>query len=145
VLFEFGGAETVADGILAQLPNYMGLPFEALCRDSVRLASAAGALPARVGQVGTWWNPDHQLDVVGLDDSGHVAGFGECKWHNRPFGADELERYLDHTRALGPRVRPDVLHLLFSKSGFDLRVLRWAETAHARLLGPADLLAPFGT
>ena len=54
---EFGDVERITDLILARLPDYMGLPFEAMCRDWVRLASAAGALAQRVGRVGTWWNP----------------------------------------------------------------------------------------
>jgi hypothetical protein len=40
------------------------------------------------------------------------------------------------------QIRPDALHLLFSKTGFDERVQGWAASARARLLTPADLLAP---
>ncbi|MDQ3700623.1 MAG: hypothetical protein M3442_06850 [Chloroflexota bacterium] len=141
---EFGDNERVVDSIITHLPEHMGRPFEAMCRDWVRLASAAGALPVRVGRVGTWWNPDHELDVVALDDAGGVAVTGECKWQAQEFGWEALERYLQHTRALGERLRPDVLHLLFSKSGFSDRVSQWAEQTSARLLTPADLLAPFG-
>jgi hypothetical protein len=50
-----------------------------MCRDWVRLASVAGVLPERVGRVGTWWNPDHQLDIVGLDEQGRAAVLGEAK------------------------------------------------------------------
>ena len=55
-----------------------------MCRDWVRVASVAGALPERVGRVGTWWNPDHQLDIVGLDAHGRAAILGEAKWHTQP-------------------------------------------------------------
>src|SRR5439155_25220157 len=128
-----------------QLPEYLGLPFEALCRDWVRLASAAAALPEPVAAVGSWWSSDHQLDVVGLDPEREVAVVGECKWRNRWFGWDELQAYLDHVQALGrvARVRPDALHLLFSKQGFAARVRAWAAGTRARLLTPADLLGPF--
>lgn len=139
---EFGDSERVVDSIMARLPEHLGPAFEALCRDWVRLASAAGALPTPVGRVGTWWNPDHQLDVVGLDEAGQVALAGECKWQAQPFGWDELERYLNHMQALAGLVRPDVTHLLFSKSGFTEGVTRWAASVDARLLTPAMLLAP---
>ncbi len=143
---EFGDARGVVEGILAQLPNYLGLPFESLCRDWVRLASAAGALPARLGAVGTWWNPDHDLDVVGLDAERQVAVTGECKWRNQGFRWGDLQTYLGHVQALARAapVRPDALHLLFSKQGFDARVREWAAGTRARLLTPADLLAPLG-
>ena len=141
---EFGDVEAVADGIMAALPEYLGLPFEAMCREWVGLASAAGALPARVAAVGFWWNANHQIDVVGLDTSRQVAVTGECKWRNQGFTWSDLQTYLGHVSALGSvhPVRPDVLHVLFSKAGFDERVQVWAASTHARLLGPADLLAP---
>jgi len=142
---EFGDAARVVDGIAAELSDYMGLPFEALCRDWVRLAGATGALPTRAGRVGNWWTADHQVDVVGLDETGRVAIAGECKWTNRRFSWAELETYLGHVQAMGSVVRPDVLHLLFSKSGFTRDVIRWARQVHARVLDPAALLAPFST
>ena len=131
------------DLILARLPDYMGLPFEAMCRDWVRMASAAGALAQRVGRVGTWWNPDHQLDIVGLDEDGRAALLGEAKWHTQPFDYQELERYLGHVRALGNLTRPDTLHLLFARAGFADDVRRWADAHNARLLTPESMLANF--
>lgn len=139
---EFGDFDRVVDSIMAQLPEFLGPAFEIMCRDWVRLASAAGALPTRVGRVGTWWNPDHEIDVVGLDEQARVALVGECKWREQPFAWDDLERFLGHTQALGARLRPDALHLLFSKSGFADRVARWATQTGAWLLTPADLLGP---
>lgn len=73
--------------------------------------------------VGAWWSPDHQVDVVGLDADRQVAITGECKWRNRGFGWDDLETYLAHVQALARAtpVRPDVLHVLFSKQGLGRR------------------------
>jgi uncharacterized protein len=144
---EFGDLERVVDGIMAQLSDYLGLPFEAICRDWVRLASAAGALPERVAAVGTWWDPNNQVDVVGLDANHEVAITGECKWQNQRFDWHELQTYLGHVRALAgaTRVRADALHLLFSKTGFDERVRTWAEGTRARLLTPNELLAPLSS
>jgi hypothetical protein len=140
---EFGDAERIADLVMTRLPDYMGLPFEAMCRDWVRLASVAGVLPERVGRVGTWWNPDHQLDIVGLDEQGRAAVLGEAKWHMQPFTYQELERYLGHVRALGTLTRPDTYHLLFSRSGFSDDVQRWSGMNNVQLLTPASMLASF--
>ena len=148
---EFGAAERVVDGIMAGLSDYMGLPFEALCRDWVRPGRRAAAAErgdarrSRRRQVGTWWNPTHEVDVVGLDAQRQVAVAGECKWRNQGFTWGDLQTYLAHVQALALEapVRPDALHLLFSKAGFDQRVATWAAGTRARLLGPADLLAPF--
>jgi uncharacterized protein len=140
---EFGGGSRLAASIIPRLPDFLGLPFEELCRDWVGLALAAGALEAPVTKIGTWWTASHQVDVVGLDAAGRVALGGEAKWRNQGFGWDDLETYLEHMRALGDRVRPDVQHVLFSKTGFEPRVRRWAAGTQARLLTPAELLAPF--
>jgi hypothetical protein len=121
----------------------MGLPFEAISRDWVRMASAAGGLSKRAGRVGTWWTPDHQLDVVGLDEESRVAILGEAKWYVQPFDYQELERYLGHVRALGSLPRPDALHLLFARAGFTDDVQRWAVASNARLLTPETMLASF--
>jgi len=140
---EFGDVERITDLILTRLPDYMGLPFEAMCRDWVRMASAAGALAQRVGRVGTWWHPDHQLDIVGLDADSRAAILGEAKWHTQPFDYQELERYLGHVRALGDLTRPDILHLLFARAGFADDVRRWADGTNAQLLTSASMLASF--
>jgi hypothetical protein len=116
-----------------------------MCRDWTRLASAAGALPVRVGRVGIWWIPDHELDVVGLDEAGQVAAAGEAKWHNTAFDWEDLAKYLGHTRALGARLRPDAAHLLFSRSGHTQRVKDWAASNGAILLDPQAMLKPFQT
>jgi hypothetical protein len=76
-----------------------------------------------------------------------VSGFtaqGECEWRNQRFNWSDLQTYLGHVHALNAShlVRPDGLHLLFSKAGFDERVQAWAASTRARLVSPADLLAP---
>lgn len=142
---DFGNADVVVASIMARLPDYLGPAMEAVVREWLRLASAAGVLPEPVGAVGTWWDADHQLDLVGLDAGRQVAVVGECKWRNQGFRWDDLQRYLGHVQALAAAapVRPDALHVLISKQGFDERVQTWAAGTRARLLGPAELLAPW--
>jgi hypothetical protein len=81
---------------------------------------------------------------VGLDRAGRVAVAGECKWRSRPLNWDDLEQYLGNLAALSERVRPDVTHVLFSKSGFAGRVEAWAQQGRVRLLTPPEMLRPFG-
>jgi AAA+ ATPase superfamily predicted ATPase len=142
---EFGDVEQVADSIMATLPEYLGLPFEAMCREWLGQASAAGALPVRIANIGTWWSANHQIDVVGLDTNRQVIVAGECKWRNQGFTWSDLQTYLGHVTALASAhpVRPDVVHVLFSKTGFDDRVQTWAAETRARLVTPADMLTPF--
>lgn len=140
---EFGDAEAVVDTILAALPEHLGIPFEAVCREWVGRASAEGALPVRLSAVGSWWNANHQIDVVGLDANREVAVLGECKWRNQGLTWSDLQTFLGHVNALSAihAVRPDAQHLLFSKAGYDDRVQQWATSVGARLVSPGDLLA----
>ena len=140
---EFGAGRRIASAIVSQLSDYMGLPFEAMCREWVGLALGEGALQVPVVKVGTWWIANHEVDVVGLDASGRVALAGEAKWRNSAFAWDDLETYLDHLRAMGDLVRPDVQHVLFSKKAFATSVQDWARSNNALLLTPRDMLAPF--
>jgi hypothetical protein len=80
---------------------------------------------------------------VGLEERGRAVVTGEAKWCNRPFGWDDPERYLSHVAALGDRLHHGLLHVLFAKGGFSPRVVEWAAGNRARLLTPADMLAPF--
>jgi AAA+ ATPase superfamily predicted ATPase len=144
---EFGDAETVVDMILASLDEFMGPVLEGIARDWTRAASAAGVLPIRLARVGSWWSAAHEVDVVGLDDTNQVAFIGECKWSRARFGDRELRTYLGHVAGLAAAAptRPDVIHTLFCRSGFDDNVRQWATNHGAMLIGPADLVAPFPT
>ncbi len=139
---EFGGEQEVADAILGRLPDYLGEPFEEMCREWTREVGHSLGLGVDVNRVGSWWTPNHrhQLDVVALDARGRVVLTGECKWQNSGFSADDLERYLGHVRALDREIRPEARHLLFSKTSFGPSVVDWANVVQARLVTPEQLL-----
>ncbi len=127
---------------MSDLSNFLGPVFEEMCRDWVRMAAAAGALPVRPSRLGSWWIAGHELDVVGLDGRGRVILTGEAKWHNQQFDWEDLATYLGHVQSLGDLLLPGAHHLLFSKSGFADDVARWAAATNASMLTPADMLAP---
>lgn len=142
---EFGNEATIVDAIMERLSEHLGSSFETICRDWVRLANAAGALPVRLTSVGSWWSANHEIDVVGVDEDNRVVLTGECKWQSQPLGWDDLEKYLSHVRELGPLLHPNAIHLLFSKTGFHDSVRQWASDNGARLMTPELLLQPFAS
>ncbi len=108
------GREVVDRVILPGLSDYMGEPWEEMCRDHVRRLAAAGALPVDVSTVGRWWNRDNstEIDVVGLDDR-RVVLAGSVKWAatvSRP----ELQRLQAAAEALPDRA-PHVQLVLFAR------------------------------
>jgi len=100
--------------IIPRLSDYMGEPWEEMCRDHVRRLAAGGALPVEVSTVGRWWNRDNsiEIDVVGLDDRKVVLA-GSVKWAASS-GRTELRRLQAAVEAL-PNRAPRVELVLFAR------------------------------
>lgn len=108
------GREVVNRVVLPRLADYMGEPWEEMCREFVRREAAAGRLPVEVSRVGRWWNRDSsvEIDVVGLRDR-EVVLAGSVKW-SRSGGERELRALRRAVEALPDRA--DRLHLaLFAR------------------------------
>jgi len=108
------GREVVDRAIIPRLSEYMGEPWEEMCRDHVRRLAAGGALPVEVSAVGRWWNRDNsiEIDVVGLDDRKVVLA-GSVKWAASS-GRTELRRLQAAVEAL-PNRAPRVELVLFAR------------------------------
>jgi AAA+ ATPase superfamily predicted ATPase len=108
------GKEIVDRAIVPHLPDYMGEPWEEMCRDYLRDRAARGALPVEVSSIGPWWNADHsvEIDAVGLRGR-RVVLAGSVKWaRTAPRG--ELARLRRAVEAL-PHRAPDVQLVLFAR------------------------------
>lgn len=67
-----------AGRIAPSLNDYMGAPFEEICRSWIRRTSR---IPFRPSRVGSWWDTDsrNEIDVAALGSEGDLL-LGECKW-----------------------------------------------------------------
>ena len=54
--------------------------WEELCREWVLRAGALGTIPFMPDQVGSAWNCQAQVDVVGMNRMEKTLVLGECKW-----------------------------------------------------------------
>jgi hypothetical protein len=108
------GREVVDRVILPRLSDYMGAPWEQMCRELVERKAARGELPVEVSSVGRWWNRDSsvEIDVVGTRGR-EVVLVGSAKWA-RTVDARELRKLRQALRAL-PRTAPDVTLCLFAR------------------------------
>ena len=70
--------------VKAQLPDYMGLTFETMCREY--LLYYAENLPVPLNSLGQWWGNDTQnrrqvqIDIVGCPAEGNEYIIGSCKY-----------------------------------------------------------------
>ena len=123
VLSGLGGA--IFDEVVKQeLPAYMGLVFEEICKQYLDESARKGSLPFLPGRIGRWWgnNPlekrQEEIDVMTVRQD--CALFCECKWTRAPAEAGVLA---DLVR------RADIFSYgkkwfwVFSKNGFTERLL----------------------
>jgi AAA+ ATPase superfamily predicted ATPase len=77
-----------------------------------------------VEKCGRWWDGKEEIDLVGFSREWVI--FGEVKWRNRVMGPEVLEALMKKSEKVevGDRERR---YILFSKSGFDERVKRYAK------------------
>jgi hypothetical protein len=110
--------------VAPDLAEYVSPLFERLCQR---------ALPRLVDQrfrdIGQWWFKEHELDVLGLTDTGLVAG--ECTFTSRPVSEGvlaDLERTVSEVRWSEGPADGEVLYVLFSRSGYTDDLERVADT-----------------
>ena len=73
-----GPARAFADRIAPSLEAWFGSGFERLCREALPLIYRHEGVAAGF-QVGEFWSPRTQIDVVGMRDD-NWTDLGECKW-----------------------------------------------------------------
>src|SRR5262249_39405736 len=56
------GDEVLDRLVIPGLPDYMGEPWEEMCRDFVRRQAGGDRVPVEVSRVGRWWNRDNSVE-----------------------------------------------------------------------------------
>lgn len=115
------------------LPTFLGLVFEEVCRSFVE-AQADVLVPGEHAlRVGSHWDRDFDVDVMATLTDGSMV-IGECKAWSGPVGLNVLETLKYRQARLGQA--PRVHRVLFSASGFTAEVQAAADRGEVVL---ADL------
>ena len=115
-----GAADVVYKRIEPQLPDYMGIVFEEICKQYLWKQLLTGSWPIEFHSIGRWWGNDPvqkkqvEIDIMGEQDS-ESALFAECKWRNENVDLDILETLIARSILFHYK---KVHYYLFSKSGF---------------------------
>ena len=129
------------DAIKKYYHDYMGLIFEAMCKDY--LLRYAKDLPFIISDVGRWWGTDSrakrevEIDIVATPIDGNDYIIGSCKYRNEKVGIDELELLKSYARAFGKGGKYH--YYIFSKGGFTDGLIKVAEAENVRLITLEDI------
>ena len=145
ILAGLGGG--VCDEVFSeQINSHIGRAFEDCARQYMWRALKEERLPVSFKRIGRWWGNDpeqrreEEIDFIAF--SGESAIFGECKWNNRPVGADTLDALMEKTR-LFPCFQ-SVNYILFSKSGFNGALkARASRQGDTELIGLDDMFVAY--
>lgn len=135
--------KSYANSIKKNLPDYMGLTFEHMCRDY--LLYYEKDLPIELNQVGQWWGTDNknkkqvQIDIVGTPVEGDEYIIGSCKYQNEKIGLDELELIREYAQVFGKGKK--YYYYIFSKGGFTEGLIQAQNRREVKLIGLDDLYA----
>ena len=119
--------------VMENLPAYMGLIFEEICKQYLVEEARKDALPFFTAKIGRWWgsNPkekrQEEIDILAYRKD--AALFCECKWTNAPVDMDVLND-LEAQSGLFPYTNK--WFWLFAKIGFTDRLTAVAAVATER-------------
>jgi len=121
-----GIQDQALEEIKRHLRDFIGAnTWEELCREWLLRASATGAFPRLVDQVGSVWTRAAQVDVVGINSMEKLLVLGECKWGAEPQGRNVLTGLVDKTAEVTPSQGQWQVHYLgFARAG-------WTAASHA--------------
>ena len=124
------------------LPAYMGLIYEEICKHYLIEEAKNNALPFFTGKLGRWWgnNPkekrQEEIDILAYRRD--CALFCECKWTNAPVDSDVLRDLEEQSLLFSSYTRK--WFWLFAKTGFTGRLTREAQKrGNVRLIKFEDM------
>jgi AAA+ ATPase superfamily predicted ATPase len=93
--------------------------WEELCREWLLRAGGHNRLPFLPDQVGSLWNRQAQIDVVGYNSMEKTMILGECKWDRHPIDWEVMSGLVEKTSKVMPSEGQwNVYYLGFARQGW---------------------------
>lgn len=137
------GTEDAAKEVTEDIPNFMGMAFEDICKQYLIRQAKAKKLPFIPYLIDKWWgnNPaikaQDDVDILALSKDGKSGLFCECKFRNKPMPMEEYEDLIQAGKAF-PNIK-EKYFMFFSKGGYTSPVINRATKEGAILLKIQDL------
>lgn len=130
--------------IKPNLKKFASLTFEDVCREYVTELQKNNSLPFRYTAMGRWFGKttvrakdklqiaETEIDILAIAPQDNKYLVGECKFKDSEFSYSE---YLDTEAKLSDeKTKSNFYYALFSKSGFDEKIVEKAKTTNSILL-----------
>jgi len=127
--------EVVKNKIKPIMNDFLGIVYEEVCIDYLKILNRNKKLPFVFEKIGKWWgnNPikkrEEEIDIVAIGNDNVI--FGECKWQNRKIDMAILNNLIEKGRLFDYKNK---YYILFSKSGFTSEVVKFAEQSNNIIL-----------
>lgn len=137
------GTEDAAKEVTEDIPNFMGMAFEDICKQYLIRQAKAKKLPFIPYLIDKWWgnNPaikaQDDVDILALSKDGKSGLFCECKFRNKPMPMEEYEDLIQAGKAF-PNIK-EKYFMFFSKGGYTSPVIKRAAKEGTILLKIQDL------
>ncbi|MBP2073398.1 DUF234 domain-containing protein [Thermoanaerobacterium thermosaccharolyticum] len=127
--------EVIENKIKSSMNNFLGLVYEEICIDYLKILNKNKKLPFIFEEIGKWWgnNPykrrEEEIDIVAINNDNII--FGECKWQNQKIDMAVLNDLIEKSALFDYQNK---YYILFSKSGFTSEVANFASYSNNIIL-----------
>jgi hypothetical protein len=113
------GAALVEQMVRPTWEQFVAVTWEELARASVHTLAAQRTPGFWPEAVGSWWDSNHQIDLVAVSYGQRTAWLGEARWRGQPMGVADLTALQRRANAWqGGATGWRIYLTLFSRSGF---------------------------
>lgn len=109
--------------------QFVAFSFESVSRHALSWLCGQGLIPFEPHRIGSFWNRKStvEIDVCATSLNGDML-VGECKYHERkPFSTREYDELVEKVSAAGLSCKGRMLRCLFSKTGFEPKLMELAQ------------------
>lgn len=105
------------------IDNHVSFVFEEISKDTLRKLCAEEKIVFDFSKIGSYWDGQRQIDICAIDEENKICLLGECKFLEKPVSADIYFELLKKAEQIAELKNFSIAYAVFSKSGFDKRLI----------------------
>lgn len=139
-LLEEGREDKVFAEIASQFDSFVGKNgFEEICQRWLVNEAKKGGLPFDPDVIGKFWDPHVEIDAAALNRKHRSMIICEAKWTNKKCPLSVLDALNKKGEYISQKLGYHVNKMIFSKSGFEPRLIERARIENTRLVALEDI------